>query len=57
MDRDELLNILRNPYGRSETECREARLQAANDIEILQKAYLNMRDFAEKNSLDTMSRN
>ncbi len=57
MDRNELLNVLRNPFGKSETECKKARLQAADYIEFLHDAYVNMRDFAEENGLDTMTRN
>lgn len=57
MDTQEILHILRNPYGKSEDEIRTAQLAACNRIEELQSAYTNMRDFAQENGLDTASRN
>jgi hypothetical protein len=48
-----ILHILRNPYGYSEKEQKQARLAAADKIEEFQDAYLNMRKFAEDNGLDT----
>ena len=53
---DLLLHRLRNSYGQSNDELREIRLIAAKKIEELQDAYLNMRDWAEKNGVDTTAR-
>lgn len=50
---DTVLHVLRNPYGRSSEEVRWARLAACDLIEDLQSAFLNMRDFAADNGLDT----
>lgn len=49
----EVLHVLRNPFGHSQTKVRQARLQACDMIESYQDAYLNMRHFAEENGLDT----
>lgn len=57
MKRHDILHILRNPYGRSSEEIRQAQLAACDEIESLQDAYLNMRDWAEKNGVDTAARN
>jgi hypothetical protein len=51
-----LLHILRNPYGHSQDEIRQAQLDAAQKIEDGLEAYWNMRDWAEKNGVDTMAR-
>ena len=52
MKTNTILNILRNPYGRSEEEKRNARLEAANEIESWIDAYNNMKEWAIKNGLD-----
>lgn len=49
---NEILHILRNPYGKSEKQKLEARLSAADKIEELLDAYLNMKKFAEDNGLN-----
>ena len=61
---DDLLHILRNPYGYPEETVRQARLGAADRIEKLERdlaratdAYENMRTFAESSGLDTVARN
>jgi hypothetical protein len=51
--RHEILHILRNPYGHSPEEIRQAQLDAADDIEALRESYTNMRDWAEANGVDT----
>jgi hypothetical protein len=53
---DKVLHMLRNPHGFKEEELRRARLEAADRLEGLQDAYLNMRQWAEQNGLDTMAR-
>jgi hypothetical protein len=50
-----VIHILRNPYGYSNSDVREARLDAAKLIENYKDAYLNMRKFAEDNGLDTVA--
>lgn len=52
-----ILHILRNPYGWSESDVRWARLEGAKLIEDYKDAYLNMRDFAEENRLNTATTN
>ena len=59
-----VLHILRNPYGYSEDIVRQARLDAADRIEWLERelaratdAYENMRTFAQDNGLDTATTN
>ncbi len=54
MTRDDCIHILRNPYGYSTAIQREARLFACDEIERLENSYANMRDWAEKNGLDTI---
>jgi hypothetical protein len=51
-----VLHMLRNPHGFKEAELRLARLEAAERLEELQDAYLNMRAWAEQNGLDTVAR-
>lgn len=53
---DKVLHMLRNPHGFKEAELRRARLEAADRLEELQDAYLNMRAWAEQNGLDTLAR-
>lgn len=53
---DKVLHMLRNPHGFKEAELRAARLEAADRLEGLQDAYLNMRAWAEQNGLNTMAR-
>ena len=51
-----ILHILRNPYGHTAEEIRQAQLDAAEAIENGLEAYWNMRDWAEANGVDTMAR-
>jgi hypothetical protein len=51
-----VLHILRNPHGHSYDTQRAVRLEAADRMEELQNAYLNMRQWAEQNGLDTRCR-
>lgn len=53
---DRVLHILRNPHGFKESELRAARLEAADRMEALQDAYLNMRQWAEQNGIETIAR-
>lgn len=53
METEEILHILRNSYGKSAEELKAAQLAACDKIESLQAAYINMRDFANENGLDT----
>jgi len=53
MKTEEILHILRNPYGKTECEIKSAQIEACDKIESLQSAYINMRDFANDNGLDT----
>lgn len=53
---DIILSILRNPWGRTEEEKKEARLAAADKIEELWDAYVNMKKFAEDSGLDTVTK-
>jgi hypothetical protein len=57
MTRAECIHILRNPYGHKPEEIRRAQLQACEEIEALEKAYDNMRDWAEKNGVNTVAAN
>jgi hypothetical protein len=57
MTRSEAIHILRNPWGHSPQEIREAQLKACDEIEHLEDAYNNMREWAEHNGLDTVCRN
>jgi hypothetical protein len=57
MTRDFCLHILRNSWGYTQEEIKEAQLFACDEIEHLEKAYLNMRDWAEQNGVDTVCRN
>jgi hypothetical protein len=54
--RHEILHILRNPFGHSQEEIRQAQLDAADEIENLLDAYVNMRDWARANGVDTTAR-
>lgn len=56
MTRNEAIHILRNPNGHSHEQQREAALKACDEIEALEDAYNNMRDWAEKNGVDTVAR-
>lgn len=56
-DENHVLHVLRNPFGFSYGEVRAARLRGADLIERYRNAYINMRDFAEANGLDTKARN
>lgn len=51
-----VLHVLRNPYGKSGSDVKNARLYAAKLIEQFREAYLNMREFAEASGLDTATR-
>lgn len=53
MTKDRCIHILRNPHGHEAAEIREAQLKACDEIEALEAAYINMRDWAEKNGVDT----
>jgi ribosome recycling factor len=54
--RSEIIHILRNPYGHSQEEIRQVQLDAADEIENLLDAYVNMRDWARENGVDTTAR-
>lgn len=43
MERKLILHVLRNPYGKSEQEAKEAQLAAADEIERLQREISNGR--------------
>lgn len=51
--RKEILHILRNPWGKSQDEIRQAELDACREVEYLLDAYQNMRDWAKANGVDT----
>jgi predicted DNA-binding protein (UPF0278 family) len=53
--RNEILHILRNPYGHSQEEIRQAQLDSADEIENLIDAYENMKAWAETNGVDTLT--
>ena len=55
MTRAACIHILRNPYGHSSDDIRSAQLKACEEIEALENAYNNMRDWAEKNGVDTVA--
>ena len=57
MNTDEILHILRNPYGINFDKVREARLAAADEIEILKKEYADLKEWCEENGLDTTTTN
>lgn len=50
------LHVCRNPYGWDEDTVRECLLYICDRVEEYRDAYLNMREFAEENGLDTMVR-
>lgn len=52
-EREKFLNILRNPYGHTLDEIKKAQLNACSEYESMKQAYLNMREFAEENGLNT----
>ncbi len=54
---DEILHVLRNPYGYTETQIREVMFDAADEIERWKGAFENMRDWAIENGLDVTTRN
>jgi len=53
----EVIHILRSPYGFSDGEVRSAGLVAATMVENYKAAYINMRQFAEENGLNTVATN
>ena len=53
MKTNEILHILRNPYGYSNEKVREIAYLAADEIERWKDAYDNLQKFAEKRGLDT----
>jgi hypothetical protein len=53
--RKDVLHILRNPYGHSQEEIKQAQLDGADDIENLLDAYENMKAWAETNGVDTLA--
>jgi hypothetical protein len=54
IDDDFALHVVRNPYGWSEETIRSCRLYVCDKLESYKDAYINLRDFAEENGLDTM---
>lgn len=54
MTRAQCIHILRNPYGHSSEEIKEAQLKACEEIEALEDAYQNMKAWAEENGVDTV---
>ena len=55
MTEQKVIHILRNPYAHSEDEIITAGREAASLIEKYKDAYINMREFAESNGLDTVT--
>lgn len=56
MTENDALHIVRNPWGHTAEEQREAALELADRVDRWRRAYHNMRDFAEANGLDTVAR-
>ena len=54
---NELLHILRNPYGHTDEEKRKVMFEAADEIERWEGAFKNMQQWAEQNGLDTTTKN
>lgn len=54
---NEILHILRNPYGKTSEEIKEAQIDACKRIEDYHDAYENMKEFAKENGLDTVAYN
>jgi hypothetical protein len=54
VSRNDCIHILRNPWGFSRLQQREAALYACDEIERLEDSYANMRAWAESNGLDTV---
>ena len=52
MNENEVLNILRNPYGVSKQDKEDARLIGADLIEHYKEAYINMKEWAEENGIN-----
>ena len=57
MKKKEILHILRNPYGYSKSELREAALSGADEIEKWEEAFYNIRDWAVENGVDVTTYN
>lgn len=53
---NKILHILRNPYGYHEEEIKQARLQAADEIERWKNAFENLQAWCDKNGWDTTTR-
>lgn len=53
MDEKTAVHICRNPHGHSIDEQREASNTVCDRLESTRESYLNMREFAEDNGLDT----
>ncbi len=56
MNINDVQHILRNPYGYSDKEIREARLAACDEIDKWKDAYENLREWCDQNGLDTVAR-
>lgn len=52
-EREKFLHILRNPYRFTTEEIKQAQLNACDMYESMKDSYLNMREFAEENGLNT----
>lgn len=48
----EFLHILRNPYGFTKEQVKQAQLDACEAYEDMREAYKNMSDFAVENGLN-----
>ena len=56
MTEDRAVHICRNPHGWSRAQQEEARLFICDRLDSWRNAYKNMRDFAEANGLDIVTR-
>lgn len=54
---EKILKDLRSPDTLTMIELRELLRHAADRLEAIQAAYINMREFAEQSGLDTAARN
>lgn len=57
IETNEIIHILRNPYGWSKQEKKKAYLAAADEIERWKDAFENMCTFAKDNDLDITTYN
>ena len=51
-----ILHVLRNPFGRTRSELSQDRIDAADEIERWEDAYMNLKAWCERNNFDITAR-